>query len=58
MESIIKQKLIPDVVKDEYKSHENILIQTEVTSNEPQVFFYYYYLLILFYLFSTFYNLY
>ncbi|KAG4089367.1 uridine kinase [Neocallimastix lanati (nom. inval.)] len=38
MESIIKQKLIPDVVKDEYKSHENILIQTEVTSNEPQLF--------------------
>eukprot|EP00833_Pecoramyces_ruminatium_P004540 jgi/Orpsp1_1/1178572/evm.model.c7180000065895.1 len=36
MEPIIKQKLIPDSVREDYISHENILIQTEVTSNEPQ----------------------
>jgi len=38
MEPIIKQKLIPDSVREDYISHENILIQTEVTSNEPQLF--------------------
>jgi len=38
MEPIIKQKLIPDAVKDNYISHENILIQNEVNSNEPQVY--------------------
>ncbi|KAG4107417.1 uridine kinase [Neocallimastix lanati (nom. inval.)] len=38
MEPIIKQKLIPDAVKDNYISHENILIQNEVNSNEPQLF--------------------
>jgi len=38
MEPILKNKLIPDVVKAEYVPHENILIQTEKTSNEPQLF--------------------
>ncbi|ORX81050.1 uridine kinase [Anaeromyces robustus] len=38
MEPIIKKKLIPDAVKAEYIPHENILIQNEKISNEPQLF--------------------
>jgi len=38
MEPIIKEKLIPESVKGDYISHENMLIQTEETSNEPQLF--------------------
>ncbi|OUM61751.1 hypothetical protein PIROE2DRAFT_67518 [Piromyces sp. E2] len=38
MESIINQKLIPVALRSSYKSAENILIQSDKNSNEPQLF--------------------